>query len=78
MERKHPGQLHLFGVPPYLFKPYNSDTVSIIANFSVTPRAPAMTGPRELASIDTLWLIVGLEIIMLGIEFRHSSMSGNP
>ncbi len=28
------GRLHVFGVPKYLIKPFNSDTVSVIANFA--------------------------------------------
>ena len=33
------GRLHVFSVPRELLKPFNSDTISIIANFSKLPRA---------------------------------------
>ena len=32
------GQLHVFGVPRSLIKPFNSDTVSVIASFAKLPR----------------------------------------
>ncbi len=31
------GRLHIFGIPPWLVKPFNSDTVSVIANFAKLP-----------------------------------------
>ena len=34
-----PGRLHIFSVPKELVKPFNSDTISIIANFSKLSRA---------------------------------------
>ena len=34
-----PGRLHVFAVPKELIKPFNSDTISIIANFSKLSRA---------------------------------------
>ena len=34
-----PGRLHVFSVPKELVKPFNSDTISIIANFSKLSRA---------------------------------------
>ena len=34
-----PGRLHVFSVPKELIKPFNSDTISIIANFSKLSRA---------------------------------------
>lgn len=33
-----PGRLHIFAVPPPLVKSFNSDTVSIIANFAKLPK----------------------------------------
>ena len=33
------GRLHVFGVPRSLIKPFNSDTVSVIASFAKLPRA---------------------------------------
>ena len=36
---ENPGRLHVFSVPRELVKPFNSDTISIIANFSKLSRA---------------------------------------
>ena len=39
-------RVHVFAVPPSLIKPYNSDTISIIANFAEAPlfRTEPVTG----------------------------------
>ena len=37
------GRLHIFAVPKELIKPFNSDTVSVIANFAKLPRAEQNT-----------------------------------
>ena len=33
------GRVHVFGVPRSLIKPFNSDTVSVLASFAKLPRA---------------------------------------
>ena len=39
LDDEHNGLLHVFGVPKSLIKPFNSDTVSVIANFAKLSRS---------------------------------------
>ena len=54
--RKHDGRMHVFVVPRQTVKPFNSDTVSVIANYARLPmrHQKALTGrSNEIASYST-------------------------
>ena len=54
--RKHDGRMHVFVAPRQMVKPFNSDTVSVIANYARLPRRhqKALTGrSNEIASYST-------------------------
>lgn len=54
--RSEQGRLHTFAVPRSLIKPFNSDTVSIIANFAKLPRREQDTIlDREIGGSEELY-----------------------
>ena len=48
------GRLHVFGVPRSLIKPFNSDTVSVLASFAKLPRAEQtlLLGMTQIDALD--------------------------
>ena len=55
--REHDGRMHVFVAPRQMVKPFNSDTVSVIANYARLPRhhQEALTGrPDEIAYYSAL------------------------